>query len=290
MTSEWKQAIRDKRKFAVQFAKDSSLKNFKLKRKYRNIATRERRKAIKPYWYRKSEELKSKPSDFFNTFKPFIGTKAKDTNPTCLKSEDGEVEKDQTVVAELLAGHFNTVAAYIGGNHITSLTENDQRNHSSVKAVEGGYKGNKFDFKEFNKEEVQCSLKSLNVRESYGWDVTAPPTLLQGVAEGIAPSLTRLYNNCTDLGEWPAEWTPVFKEGDRQDKLNYRPMKSLICVDKIFEHLVNKEKTTHYDPALCQRMTAYRKQHSCETTLLMLIEDWKLAVDRKDNMFCRLEL
>ena len=192
MTSEWKQAIRDKRKFAVQFAKDSSLKNFKLKRKYRNIATRERRKAIKPYWYRKSEELKSKPSDFFNTFKPFIGTKAKDTNPTCLKSEDGEVEKDQTVVAELLAGHFNTVAAYIGGNHITSLTENDQRNHSSVKAVEGGYKGNKFDFKEFNKEEVQCSLKSLNVRESYGWDVTAPPTLLQGVAEGIAPSLTRL--------------------------------------------------------------------------------------------------
>lgn len=45
MTPEWKQAIRDKRKFAVQFAKDRSLENFELKRKYRNIATRERRKA-----------------------------------------------------------------------------------------------------------------------------------------------------------------------------------------------------------------------------------------------------
>ena len=66
MTPEWKQAIRNKRKFAVQFAKDRSLENLELERKYRNIATRERRKAIKVYWHRKSEELKSKPNEFFN--------------------------------------------------------------------------------------------------------------------------------------------------------------------------------------------------------------------------------
>ena len=64
-------------------------------------------RAQKAYWYRKSEELKSKPSEFFNTFRPFISTKAKDTNAICLKSEDGEVEKDQNVVAELLVGHFS---------------------------------------------------------------------------------------------------------------------------------------------------------------------------------------
>ena len=131
-------------------------------------------------------------------------------------------------------------------------------------------------------------IKNLNVRKSYGWDVTAPPKLFKGVAEGIAPSLTRLYNNCIDLGEWPSEWkkgewTPVFKKGDRQDKLNYRPITSLnLCVDKIFEHLLSKQVTRHYDPALYHRMTAYRKQHSCETTLLMLIEDWRSVVDRKE--------
>ena len=124
-------------KFAVQFAKDRSLENFELKRKYRNIATRERRKAIKAYWHRKSEELKSKPSEFFfNTFSPSISAKVKDTNTICLKSEDGEVEKDQTVVADLLAGHFNMVAANIGGNHITSLTENDHRNRSEERRGE----------------------------------------------------------------------------------------------------------------------------------------------------------
>lgn len=44
-------------------------------------------------------------------------------------------------------------------------------------------------------------------------------------------------------------------------------------MDKIFEHLLSKQVTRHYDPAL---------YHSCETTLLMLIEDWGLAVDRKE--------
>ena len=110
-------------------------------------------------------------------------------------------------------------------------------------------------------------LKSnLNVRKSYGWDVTVPPKLFKGVAEGIAPSLARLYNNCIHLGEWLSEWkkdewTPVFKKGDTQDK-----------------HLPSKQVTRHYDPALYHRMPAYRKQHSCKTTLLMLIEDWRLAV------------
>ena len=32
-------------------------------------------------------------------------------------------------------------------------------------------------------------------------------------------------------------------------------------------------------------MTAYRKKHSCETTLLALIEDWKLAADTKQLVY-----
>ena len=77
------------------------------------------------------------------------------------------------------------------------------------------------------------------------------------------------------------EWTPVFKKGDRQDARNYRPITSLIAVDKIFELLLSNQVTSHYDETLYYRMAAYRKRHSCETTLLMLIEDWKQAADSK---------
>ena len=65
MTPEWKQSIRDKRKFTILLSKKRTPENFELKCKYRNNATREHWKAIKAYWNRKSEELKSWPSQRF---------------------------------------------------------------------------------------------------------------------------------------------------------------------------------------------------------------------------------
>lgn len=74
MTSTWKKATRNKRKYAILFAKNRTPESMQLKRKYRNIATRERREALMEYWFAKSEELKSKPRQFCNAFRPFILT------------------------------------------------------------------------------------------------------------------------------------------------------------------------------------------------------------------------
>ena len=59
MSKEWKAAIRNKGKYAIQFAKDCTSKNFKLKKRHQNIAYREQRKALIAYWYKTSEETKS---------------------------------------------------------------------------------------------------------------------------------------------------------------------------------------------------------------------------------------
>ena len=72
MTKEWKIAIRNKRKYAVRLAKNRTLENFELKKKYRNLATKERRKAIQEYWHKKTEEMHDKPASFFKAFKPFL--------------------------------------------------------------------------------------------------------------------------------------------------------------------------------------------------------------------------
>ena len=184
-------------------------------------------------------------------------TKVKDSNSICLRTEDGEVEKDHTAVAELLVNHFSSAAASIEGDHVCSLTEDDHENHSIVKAIRSNYNDNDngFDFKNFRKEEVQYAVENINPRKVCSWDPSAPPKLLNEVAKGVAPSFTRLYNGCIELNQWPSEWkkgewTPAFKKGDRQDKLNYRPTTLLICVDKIFEHLLSKQVTRHYDHIL----------------------------------------
>ena len=80
----------------------------------------------------------------------------------------------------------------------------------------------------------------------------------------------------------------MFKKGDRQQAKNYRPITSLVTVNKTFEHMLSKQVTGHYDPTLYQRMTAYRRHHSCQTTLLRLVEDWKSAVERKELVYIQL--
>ena len=111
-------AIRDKRKYAIQFSKDRRCENFELKRKYRNIATRKRRKAIKANWCNKSEELKSKPREFYKIFKPFISNKTKDSGLICLKTGGGKVEE------EMWGDYFSTAAStQIQGNFVDGTLE-----------------------------------------------------------------------------------------------------------------------------------------------------------------------
>ena len=108
--------------------------------------------------------------------------------------------------------------------------------------------------------EVEQTLEEINPKKSSGWDTGLPPKLLKNVAKGTAVLLTSLYNNCIEQGTWPSawkmgEWTPVFKKEDRQDARNYRPITSLVAVDKIFELLLNNQVTSHYDETLYYRMT-----------------------------------
>ena len=63
------------------------------------------------------------------------------------------------------------------------------------------------------------------------------------------------------------------------DERNYRPITLLSTVDKVFESMMSIQVNNHFDSKLDHCISAYRKKHSCETTLLRLTEDWKLAVD-----------
>ena len=77
------------------FAKYRAAKNLELKRKSRNIATRERRKAIRAYWYKKTKDQDNRINS---------------TTPFYLETKEQNVVKDQKEVAEALATYFTDVA------------------------------------------------------------------------------------------------------------------------------------------------------------------------------------
>ena len=74
MTLEWKNAIRRKRKYAQLYAKNKTTENYELKTMYRNLATKERRKAIKEFWMKKTDDLKQNHGNFSRHFDRFLAS------------------------------------------------------------------------------------------------------------------------------------------------------------------------------------------------------------------------
>ncbi|KAL9984302.1 hypothetical protein ACROYT_G006578 [Oculina patagonica] len=197
-----------------------------------------------------------------------------------------KIVTNQKVVADELGDYFSTAANAIGGAQVMHLVEKDFEKHPSVESIRQAYQGLQFGFNEIGSGEVENELKILKSNKATGWDGISPK-ILKLTAKGLAPSLTSLYNSIIRKGNWPntwkmGEWTPVFKKGDKTDPGNYRPITVLNSVDKVFESLLSKQIMETMNPHLYQKMSAYRKTHSCETTLIRLTEDWKMAADNKE--------
>ena len=106
MTTNWKNAIRAKRRALATYQNDKSDSNWDALHIWRNEATRQRRIAIKSYWKSKSDHLKEKPADFYRTFMPFLGSNARARSTEFNIKVGNEIVKNPDKVAETLANLF----------------------------------------------------------------------------------------------------------------------------------------------------------------------------------------
>ena len=122
MTTAWKRAIRAKRRAAQNYKKCKTTENLELKRKLRNEATKQRRKAIKDYWLNQSEALEANPKDFYKIFMPFLGT-------IHLK-EEGNLIKEQDLVSDVLCDCFTNIADGVKNKEELRKNDVDLMKHS----------------------------------------------------------------------------------------------------------------------------------------------------------------
>lgn len=79
--------------------------------------------------------------------------------------------------------------------------------------------------------------------------------------------------------KWVNGHLPLRREIDKMQKSIATAITSLTAVDKMFGQLLNHQVIYHCNKTLYSKMTEYSKKQSCETSLLGLIEDCKLAID-----------
>lgn len=104
----------------------------------------------------------------------------------------------------------------------------------------------------------------------------------------LLPTITKIVNDSLSSGIVPTEFKtavirPLLKKKnlDKENLKNYRPISNLPFLSKILEKVVLEQLLSHLtDNNLCNVFqSAYRSGHSCETTLLRVVNDLLLAMD-----------
>ena len=102
----------------------------------------------------------------------------------------------------------------------------------------------------------------------------------------IIKSLACMFNRSLENREFPALWKtarviPIFKEGDKNAKENYRPISVLPIVSRFFERLVYNQLYQHLNTndLLTPSQSGFRTLHSTATALLKCTDDWYNSLD-----------
>ena len=114
-----------------------------------------------------------------------------------------------------------------------------------------------------------------------------PAKILKQFCDSYLPIITKIINESITEGTFPselklAEVTPVFKKLDCMDKENYRPIGLLSHMSKVFERILCNQLNDFMKDKLSNILTGFRKGHSAQHSLLIMIEKWKRALD--ENM------
>ena len=110
---------------------------------------------------------------------------------------------------------------------------------------------------------------------------TIPTAKLQELLEGCLPVLTHLVNSSLGQGRFCEDWKeaivkPLIKKITLgTENSNYRPVSNLCLVSKVVEKVTLDQFNSHCQEynLVPEYQSAYRKRHSCKTSLVKLVND-----------------
>ena len=198
-------------------------------------------------------------------------------------------------LCEIFNQYFCNVAKDIGPYDTT--TENDTissimrtfESHTSVKlSKENCPQTNEFNFCKIEEKDVKSFLSKMNPKKAVGFD-RIPSKLLKIASSELFGPLNYLIHCSINASIFPkslnyAEVATLFKSKDVFNKENYRPLSILPSLSKIYERMLYDQMFAFFENIFNDMLAAYRPRYGCPPVLLKLIEDWKNALDKKENI------
>jgi hypothetical protein len=213
------------------------------------------------------EQLKHNPKAFWSFVRETQGTRST-VNP--LRNTNGEIVTTSLDKANLLNFYFQSV-----------FTNSPQTTHIEIKPR------SKVTMPpiHISSDGIENLLKELNPNKSPGPE-GIPARVFRDLAPEIAPYLQIVFNKSVSEHTVPRVWrvanvTPIFKNGDKEQPSNYRPISLTSIACKFLEHIIVSSIMKHLDSQdlLNKFQHGFRKGRSCETQLALFTHDILLSGD-----------
>ena len=134
-------------------------------------------------------------------------------------------------------------------------------------------------------QEIRDAFAKVKTAKSFGID-NISSYFLKLALPFIENSLAFMFNTSIETSMFPGSWkiarvTPIYKNGDRADKSNYRPISVLPVISRLFEKLVTNQVYQHMEDngLFSSGQSAYLRLHSTVTHLLKNTDDWYNGLD-----------
>ena len=243
-------------------------------KKQRNIVNKEIRQA---YYQNTFNENKGDSKRTWQTINELTSRKSGKTTATSLIVNGLSVANPSE-----LSDKFNNHFATIGSKLASKISSSDTDSH--LRYLTGTDK--RFELRPTSTTKVFSLLNKLNKSKATGLDKKSG-RLLQECADLISSPICISFNQSISEGVFPDDWksarvAPLFKQGDRDDLNNYRPISVISVVAKVFERIIYDQVYVYLEEhnIICKHQSGFRGSHSTVTALLEATDSWAYNIDR----------
>ena len=209
--------------------------------------------------------------------------------------ERGEIISNDQMIAECFNDHFVNITESLGLDptfrddlecqdleiKIDRATEK-YKEHASIIAIKNRKCTSTFSFEHVNPWNVMDQIKALDTNKSSSGDI--PTKIIDEAKDVLCPYLTDCINTAINNCCFPeilkeSYVTPIHKNKDTTQKVNYRPISVLQSIAKVFERIKFDQMYQYFANILSPLLSGFRKGYSTQHALVRVIESWKKCLD-----------
>lgn len=241
----------------------------------RNRITTMIRNEKQNYFHRIIDENKSNPKQMWKNLKTILPSNHKVAQDK-IKFEDIEMSNESEIAEKFNVYFVQSI------KEITDSISNSTNNEYVLDLVDSHPPFNKF------KEVSMMNLRTtvLSLKNTVGVNDNLSTRVIKDAFDVVGNRFLDVVNLSLSIGTFPERWktsyiVPVPKIQNSNQCTNFRPINTVPVYEKILEVVVKNQLMEYCDEnsVIVGNQSGFRKNHSCESVLLNITDEWYRAMD-----------